>query len=367
MPKDRPIVAMTLEQCWHEVPGGTAVAALGMARALAERSDVVVKGVSAKHSSPPPEPWVPPVPVDGLPLPRVALYESWHRLRTPSVERATGPVDVIHATTIAIPPKSAPLIVTIHDLLFLRYPEHFTKHGLNFFQRGLKLARKDADIVMCPSEATMRACLDEGFDASKLRVIPLGVDARRADTDDVARVRKHYEIEAPYVMWTGTIEPRKNLRGLLEAWKDLGDEVDLVLVGPRGWNEDLDALIGDTGNRVHVLGFVPADDLDALLAGADVFCFPSLGEGFGFPILEAMQQGTPVVTSAGTSTEEVAGEAGLIVDPNDSGAIRSALADILGDESLAQKLSNAGLERATEFTWARTAEGLMDAYREIAA
>src|SRR3990170_2089403 len=119
-------VAMTLEQSWHRVPGGTAVAALELARSLTQGDGLELVGVAAKHAREPDAAWRPPVPVAHLPLPRLALYEAWHRLRRPRVERATGPVDIVHATTFAIPPRSAPLVVTIHDLAFLTYPGFFT-------------------------------------------------------------------------------------------------------------------------------------------------------------------------------------------------------------------------------------------------
>lgn len=359
-------VALTLEQCWHRVPGGTAVAAIEMARALAARPDVDPIGVAAFHRGPPPPEWTPPVEVRGLPLPRLALYEAWHRLRRPRVERAAGDVEVIHATSIAIPPRSRPLVVTIHDLLFLRQPEHFTRRGLGFFRRGLRLALTDADLVLCSSHATLSDCLEAGFDEARLRHVPLGVKVAPADPSRVEAVRRSHGLERPYVLWTGTVEPRKNLRGLLEAWRalDRGD-VELVLVGPKGWHEDLDALIGKVRTGVKAIGFVPRRDLEALYAGARLFCFPSLLEGFGLPVLEAMAQGTPVITSRGTSTEELAGDAALLVDPGDPSAIADAIAAVLDDPALHAKLSDAGPARAARYSWGNTAELVVSAYREL--
>jgi glycosyltransferase involved in cell wall biosynthesis len=358
-------VAMTLEQCWHEVPGGTAVAAIEVARALSESGTDVV-GVSARHPSAPPEPWTPPIETHGLPLPRPALYESWHRLRKPVVQRATGPVDVIHATTAAMPPRSAPLVATIHDLAWMSYPEHFTKRGLRLFERGFELARRDADVVLCSSLATTRQCTDAGLDEKKVRHVPLGVRVERATEDTIAGVRSRHGLERDYVMWTGTVEPRKNLRRLIEAFRSLGrDDLDLVLVGPKGWNEDLEAVIAPVRERVRPLGFVPGGDLGPLYAGARVFCYPSLLEGFGFPVLEAMAQATPVVTSRGTSTEELGRDASVLVDPNDPASIAGGLREVLEDEAVWRKLSEAGPARAAEYPWARTAELTLKAYEEI--
>ncbi|HVF54391.1 MAG TPA: glycosyltransferase family 1 protein [Actinomycetota bacterium] len=359
-------VAMTLEQCWHRVPGGVAVAALGMARALRDTHKIHLTGVAAAHRRPAPPQWTPPVPVRRLSLPRPLLYEAWHRLRAPAVERATGPVDVIHATTMAIPPRKAPLVVTIHDLAWIANPGHFTPHGVRFFERGLELARRDADLVLCPSAATLEDCKEHGFDGGRLRHIPLGVEIRPIDPEDVARVRSGYGLTERYVMWTGTIEPRKNLPRLLEAFRSIPKPVELILVGPSGWNEDIDQTIGSSElrTRVRTLGFVPKNDLAALYKGASVFCFPSLLEGFGFPILEAMAQGTPVVTSIGTSTEELAGDAALLVDPLDPGAIAAGIKRAL-DMRTATRLSAAGPSRAAEFGWDKTAVALIDAYREV--
>ena len=360
-------VALTLEQCWHRVPGGTAVAALGMADALEERDDVDPVGVAAAHRSPAPSAWTPSIEVHHLSLPRPALYESWHRLRRPAVERATGPVDVIHATTMAMPPRSVPIVMTVHDLAFLHEPGHFTARGMRFFKQGLELALAEADLVVCPSKATRDDCLEAGFDEARLRVIPLGAELRRATDQEVAEVRRKHKLEQPYVLWTGTIEPRKNLPRLLEAFRSLDTDRVLALAGPKGWNEDLEKLAAGLEGRVQALGFVPHADLGPLYAGADLFCFPSLLEGFGFPVLEAMAQGTPVVTSKGTSTEEIAGDTGVLVDPQDSASIAAGMGSLLEDAALGKKLAEAGAARAAGFTWSRTAEGLAEAYREVAA
>ena len=358
-------VALTLEQCWHRVPGGTAVAALGMARALEARADVDPIGVSALHRSTPPR-WTPPIEVRALPLPRLALYEAWHRLRRPTVQLATGAVDVVHATTIAMPPRSAPLVVTMHDLAWVHDPAHFTARGVRFFERGLALALADADLVLCSSQTTLRDCEGAGFGRDRLRLVPLGVDVAPASEATVERVRRRYGLERPYVLWTGTVEPRKNLAGLLRAFEGVDADADLVLVGPRGWNEDLETLVAGAP-RVRPLGFVPSDDLGALYAGARLFCFPSLLEGFGFPVLEAMAQGTPVVTSKGTSTEELGGEAAVLVDPRDPASISSGLQLVLSDDALAQRLSAAGRERAATFSWERCGDLVRSAYAEAAA
>jgi glycosyltransferase involved in cell wall biosynthesis len=169
------------------------------------------------------------------------------------------------------------------------------------------------------------------------------------------------------VLWVGTVEPRKNLPTLLEAFRRLPDDVTLVLAGPEGWQEDLADHRAGLEERIRTPGFVDAGDLAALYAGADVFCYPSLLEGFGMPVLEAMAQGAPVVTSAGTATAEVAGDAGLLVEPTDPEALAAALGAVLDDEALAARLRSAGLARAATYTWERTARLTVAAYREVVA
>jgi glycosyltransferase involved in cell wall biosynthesis len=362
-------VAFTLEQCWHAVPGGTAVAALELAHALDDRGNVALVGVAARHRTAPPDPWKPQITVAHLPLPRPVLYEAWHRLRRPSVERATGQVDVIHATGIAMPPSTRPVVSTVHDLSYLDYPEMFSRQGLRFFRRALELTLAEASLVLCSSLATVARCRAAGFGEARLRHVPLGVRVRPVSDEDVRTVRTRFGLDGDYVLWTGTVEPRKNLPGLLRAFARVEPAVELALVGPSGWNEDLervlDSLPVSVRTRVHRLGWVSRDDLAALYAGASVFCFPSLLAGFGFPVVEAMAHGTPVITSTGTSTEElVADGAGLAVAPTDVDAIAEAISRVLADEELAARLATAGRIRAAEYTWERSAALVERAYLE---
>lgn len=360
-------VAITLEQFWHRVPGGTATSVHALTSALADRSNVELTGVSAWHKTRAPARFRVPIPIEWMPLPRVALYEAWHRARRPRVEIATGAVEVIHATTFAIPPRSAPLVVTVHDLAFLHAPEHFTSRGLDLFRRGLELAIRDADLIVTPSEATAADCRDHGFAGARIRVVPWGVERTRAPQREVEEITGELGLDRPYVLWTGTIEPRKNLARLVDAFLSLDTNPLLVLAGPPGWNEDVDALVGRAPDRIRALGHVEADVLRALYGGAAVFCYPSLFEGFGLPVLEAMAQGAPVVTSRGIATEEVAGGAAILVDPHDPASIAEGLARVLAEPEVANLHSAAGLARAAEMTWSACAERMEAIYAEAAA
>jgi glycosyltransferase involved in cell wall biosynthesis len=357
-------VAVTVEQCWHRVPGGTATSIVGLLDALDQRPDLALVGVAARHREPPEAPFRLPIPVAHLPLPRRLLYESWHGPRPwPPVQRATGPVDVVHATAVAVPPPAgAPLVVTVHDLAFLADPSTFTRHGVRFFRRGTELARRHARITVVPSEATAAECRTAGFDAERIRVVPWGHRATPVDGDAVGAIRERLGLPERYVLFVGTPEPRKNLRRLAGAWRRVGAGIPLVLAGPGGWGD------GDvTGPGILPVGFVSGQDRDALYAGASVVAYPSIREGFGLPVLEAMAQGAPVLTSAGTATAEVAGDTGVLVDPLDEADIARGLEQLLSDPAAAVVLGERGRQRAASFTWERCAAGYEAAYAEALA
>jgi glycosyltransferase involved in cell wall biosynthesis len=360
-------VAVTVEQSWHVVPGGIATATVELLRALVARGDLDLVGVAARHRGRPSPGLEPPVPVRQLRLERRALYETWQRFRVPLVERATGPVDIVHDAGYVVPPSRAPLIATVHDLLFRAYPEHYTWHSRQVFRRGFELARRHARIVICPSRATEAACVEAGIDAERLRVVPLGVRRSDPDPEREERVRGRYGIVRPYVLFCGTIEPRKNLRRVIEAFRGVDDrDVELVIAGPQGWKEDLEGDLSALNGRARAIGFVARDDLDVLYAGAAAVVYPSLAEGFGLPVLEAMANGAPVVTSLGTATEEVAGDAALLVDPLDVDAIGGAIQRLLDDRGLAAELGSAARARASAYTWTRSAELVAGIYAEVA-
>lgn len=333
------------------------MAALEVARRLSESDEVELIGVAGRHRSEPAAAFVPPVAVRRLPIGRPWLYEAWNRIGRPRVERTTGPVDVCHST-VAIPAATtAPQVVTVHDVAFVHTPELFTRHGVRVMQAGLERTRS-AEMVLCPSETTIDDLVALGFNATRIRLVPWGVAPVVVDAAVQARVATSYRLPDRFVLFVGTIEPRKNLRRLAEAIGRLDETVPLVVAGAAGWGDS-----APTGGDVRFLGFVPPADLPALYGAASVFAYPSLQEGFGLPVIEAMAQGTAVVTSRGTATEEAAAGAAVLVDPLDVDSIAAGLDAALGTP---EPWVVAGTARAAQLTWDTTVASTIAAYREVA-
>jgi glycosyltransferase involved in cell wall biosynthesis len=350
-------VAYTLEQCWHDVPGGTAVSALEVARRLVERADVELVLVAGRHRDRPSQPFEPPGPVHQLALARPWLYEAWNRTGRPRVESATGRIDVCHSTAAIPAPSRAPQVVTVHDVAFVHHPERFSRHGVRVMRAGLERCR-GAALVLVPTDAVRGDLVELGFHEERVRTVRWGVEAQPVSGADVAAVRRRYRLPDRFVLFVGTLEPRKNLQRLAAATAGLPD-LPLVVAGAPGWGDGAPAAA-----HVSFLGFVPREHLAALYAACTVFAYPSLEEGFGMPIAEAMAQGAPVVTSRGGATEETAGGAAVLVDPADTGSIEAGIRDAV---ARADELVVAGRSRATLLDWDATVTATVTAYRDAAS
>lgn len=358
---------MTVEQFWQRVPGGSGTYISHLVHALAAADQVDLVGIAAHHRAS--QRHDHPLPIDVVEslLPRRLLDDAWQRFRRPRVP-VRGHVDAIHATTWAIPPRSAPLVVTVHDLAFLRAPEHFTARGNRFFRRALAITRAEADAIIVPSQATADDCTRHGLGADRIRIIRHGSDVPDVSDEEVRGFRDRHGLERPYVLWCGTIEPRKNLPTLLRAFESLSHaepDLDLVLAGPAGWGAvDLDSYPGlRAGGRLHLVGRLSRRDLDAAYAGARVFAFPSTWEGFGLPVLEAMAHGVPVVTSEGTSMAEFARGAGLLVEPHDVDGFAAAIVRAAGAEH--DEIGQLGRAAAEGHSWDDAARLTTAVYREV--
>lgn len=363
------VAALVVEQMWQPVPGGSGTYIVELARALQDLGRPVA-GLAAAHPNhpSPADVGLPPMPVRRARLPRTVLYEAWNHGGRPRAESILPDAGLVHATTWAVPGTSLPLVVTVHDLAFLRSPEHFTRRGARYFERSLARTRTEADRVVVPSQATADDCVAAGIPASRVTVIPHGVRTMPVSEADAAAFRAAHGLTRDYVLWTGTREPRKNLPGLLRAFALVAPrrpDLDLVLVGPEGWGDDTAtaSLVRDLGERVHVTGRLSNADLAAAYAGARAFVFPSFWEGFGLPVLEAMAYGVPAVTSRGTCMEEVCGETGLLADPADPAELAARIEEAAGDAH--DDLVAAGRARAAGFTWRACAAAHDAVYEDL--
>ncbi len=304
-----------------------------------------------------------------LPGGRRALGLGWHGVGLPRVEWFTGQLDLLHAPGLVVPASGAPLVVTVHDLCVVKFPQWFPRRWQAFHQRGLELAVRHAATILVDSESTYFDLLEMyPGTGERVRVIPLGVTAPpRPDLERAQASLRRMGIAGEFALCVGTLEPRKNLPRLIEAFSRLEGDRTLVLAGAPGWDyQDVVEAAGRAGDRVKLLGYVGPLELEALFAGATLFAYPSLYEGFGLPVLEAMARGVPVLTSNISSLAEVGEGACLMVDPHDTAGIAQGLQDLFSDAGLRERLAAAGRAKAATYTWEKTARATLAAYREVA-
>ena len=283
---------------------------------------------------------------------------------------------VYHATEHLLPYLRTPTVLTVHDLIFERYPEHHTRRNTWFLKVGMRLFARAADAIIAVSRHTRRDLVElYGVAPDKVYVIYEGIDAtfRPAGAAEVAAVSARYSPARPYLLMVGTLEPRKNHAVALHALarlKAAGLPHRLVIAGGRGWLfEPIRRLVDELGlvADVSFAGYVPAAELPPLYTGAACVLLPSLYEGFGFPVLEAMACAAPVVCSNVSSLPEVAGDAALLVDPRDPVALADAVALVLTQPALAAALRARGPRQAGRFRWESCAAETAELYHAVAA
>jgi glycosyltransferase involved in cell wall biosynthesis len=304
-------------------------------------------------------------------VPRQLRYVLWHLAGWAGAERRImRQADVVHTPTFLVPPRNGrPLVVTVLDLSFLRFPEYHGGWWRTLAVQGLRRAVREADALIAISSHTADDLVHmTGVPSCRVHVVPLAADPRFRSVDDPA-VPAKYGIDSPFLLYVGTLEPRKNLTVLLKAFADLPEPgLKLVLAGAKGWMyqelfQTVDRL--GLGSRVIFPGFVPDADLPALLNSAVAFVYPSEYEGFGLPVLEAMSCGAPVITTDVSSLPEVAGSAALLVPPRDAVALRAALERVVASQDLRNELRAKGIEQAGKFSWSRTAEATAAVYGQV--
>jgi glycosyltransferase involved in cell wall biosynthesis len=382
-------VAINLEQCFQRPPGGIGRYAAELARLLPKTADprdgglVEVVPFVARHSARDidavwPEVGVPVSPVV-LRVPRRALYELWNRWNRPDpLADAHAPalhdVDVVHAPSVAVPPRGrAPLVVTVHDAAPLLFPDTYTRLGRRFHELGFAAAAARADAIVAPTAAAADEVAEHTAIArDRIRPIHHGVDHTLATEAQVEAVRLVFDLEAPYVLWVGTLEPRKNVGALVDAFARAADDADLphdlVLAGPQGWLSESDTVArraAALGRRVRFTGPLSSDELRALYRGADLFALPSRHEGFGFGAVEAAAQGTAVVCSDLPVLREVTGGQARFVAPGDDDGWADALVTMLGDDAARTALGEAGRVHSLGFTWARSCAEHVAVYASV--
>lgn len=305
---------------------------------------------------------------------------AWAFLDCPALESwIDGPVDVVHAVALGYPIATRkPYVVTVHDIGPLTHPEFFTNTRPWIMEKSLGQAVKKADAFICVSQSTaneLESYLGPGQGIGKrIHVVHEGIAPRflrnSPSGEGVAAIPGLPGPDAPYILATGKISPRKNVIRVMRALSRLGDAIPhhLVLAGAGGW--DMDEVFKEIDNplirqRVHMTGYVTDAQLQDLYQGAALYIHPSLYEGFGLTVLEAMASGCPVITSNVYSLPEVAGDAALLVDPYDVDAIAEAIRSVCQDGTLAARLVEKGRERVKEFSWEKCAGMVLDVYRGV--
>jgi glycosyltransferase involved in cell wall biosynthesis len=352
----------------------------GLVAALAEIDRQNQYTLFCAGMAPPADDWPANFTIRRSRAPARWLTAAWHRLHLPvAAEYLAGACDLYHAPDFSLPPlRRARGIVTIHDLSFLRLPDCADLGLRAFLERAVPDAVARACRVLADSESTRRDLITLlGVAAEKISVVTPAIEARfRREKDDakLRQTQERYRLPEKFILGVGTLEPRKNFTGLIRAYARLRRIAALphalVIAGRPGWLYDAiyqQVEQEQLANQVIFLGFVADSDLPALYSLADLFAYPSLYEGFGIPVLEAMACGTPVVTGDNSSLPEAAGDAAWLVNVEDVAGLAQAMAQAITDPQMRGEMIQRGYAHAGCFTWQNSAAALVAAYRTAAA
>jgi glycosyltransferase involved in cell wall biosynthesis len=314
------------------------------------------------------------LPVERLPGSIRRLYPGWNLIGRPALPPSLAGLDILHAPSPAAIPPPGPrqrLVVTVHDLAFRVFPSLFPAPWRLLFRAGTRRAVRRADAIITVSESTANDLVRYAHaDPSRIHVVPLAASIP-ATTVDEDETLERMKIPRPYLLFVGTLEPRKNLVRLVRAYRRAvaraGLPHRLVLAGPLGWRARplLREIAVEGPGEILLTGKRSPDELDALYRAAAAFAYPSLYEGFGLPVLEAMARGLPCVVSTASSLPEVAGDAALVVPPRSVSGLAGAIERVLTDEAEAARLSAAGRARADQFSWEQTARMTLKVYESL--
>jgi glycosyltransferase involved in cell wall biosynthesis len=309
------------------------------------------------------------------------LYWPQEQLFWPRLLKKYG-VDLFHTPYFVAPvwksplASSVPVIITVHDLIFDRYPDYMPAHWMRpYYKIMMELSMKRAEVIVTVSHHTANDLINYyNPPKEKITTIPEGVDpAFKIKKAEIIKttVREKYNLQQPFVLSVGARRPHKNLARLVDAYASLADRIphNLVLVGIPDRRFEDEALKSveenDLTNRVKFLDWVPDVDLPSIYQLADLVVIPSIIEGFGLPVLEAMACGTPVAAADNSSLTEVAGEAGLYFDPLNSEQIALSMAEVLFNPDMKLRMAEAGIQRSTDFTWESAASALLSIYDRL--
>lgn len=310
------------------------------------------------------------------PVPQRVMTLWWLMFQQPSLEQIVGTCDLYHVSELCIQPtRKGKTVAFVHDLTTLLHPEYHTASNTFLHRERFKRILR-VDGILTNSEFTKKDLINHlGIKPETIFVTPLGADDRFRPMADskITPVLRAFGIKKPYLLFVGTLEPRKNVEALIRAFNALKEKYwiphQLVLVGQKGWlYQDIMKAVEFSPFRGDILSldYVPDSDIPALMSGADVFVYPSFYEGFGLPVLEAMQCGCPVITSNVSSLPEVGGDACLYVHPESSDELSEKIYEVIRDKSLQKTLSMKGAERAKQFSWKKCAQKTLAAYQAVA-